>query len=563
MSLQRLMIPETLTRSPRSLRGSSRQSLSRRGSLLLIVLVSIVVLSLAAYTFSELAFTDNETSQVEGDVIQARRLAESGVSFAQYLTYLKHSTPTDGSVVGQQIFDMGGLYNNPGLFMGKIVLDDPVPELRGRFTVFSPDYVTQPGQTGIRYGLEDESARINLNAVLLADAVSVNGSRDLLMVLPGMTEDVADAILDWIDADEEQREFGAESNYYASLAVPYECANRQLTSIEELLLVRGVTPGLLYGIDGNRNHLQESAEGDLAGVLGVYTNTEAGDVVIDGWASYLTLYSAEKNLNPDGGPKVDLMNEDLEALATDLSEVAGFDEDWIAYIIALRMYGEAPSPSDGTEGKISLADLGDLAEAETTSESFQSILDLIGKDVEVVIPPVVEGGEEQIVLVRSPFPDIPLAMGDFLPILMDWCAINTEEVIPGRININQAAPFILRGIPGAPETFADDVAGTRYPEPQSLDDPFRHETWPLYEGLVTLEEMKILLPFVCAGGSVYRGQYIGFYDGLGVSARVEAVIDASGPAPKLLLWRNISHLGRGYDLGTLGSESMGMSPGFN
>ena len=37
------------------------------------------------------------------------------------------------------------------------------------------------------------------------------------MGLPGMTEDVADAILDWLDTDDEPRELGAEIEYYSGL----------------------------------------------------------------------------------------------------------------------------------------------------------------------------------------------------------------------------------------------------------------------------------------------------------------------------------------------------------
>ena len=36
-----------------------------------------------------------------------------------------------------------------------------------------------------------------------------------------MTEEIADAILDWLDEDEEPREYGAESDYYSSLSPGY------------------------------------------------------------------------------------------------------------------------------------------------------------------------------------------------------------------------------------------------------------------------------------------------------------------------------------------------------
>jgi general secretion pathway protein K len=52
--------------------------------------------------------------------------------------------------------------------------------------------------------------------------------------------DLADAVVDWMDEDEEARGLGgAEDNYYLGLPVPYRTANQPLHSTSELLLVRG------------------------------------------------------------------------------------------------------------------------------------------------------------------------------------------------------------------------------------------------------------------------------------------------------------------------------------
>jgi general secretion pathway protein K len=62
-------------------------------------------------------------------------------------------------------------------------------------------------------------------------------------------EDLLDAITDWMDPDDEVTMFGAESPHYLSLERPRTCRNGPMQSVGELLLVRGVTPGLLYGND--------------------------------------------------------------------------------------------------------------------------------------------------------------------------------------------------------------------------------------------------------------------------------------------------------------------------
>lgn len=60
---------------------------------------------------------------------------------------------------------------------------------------------------------------------------------------------IIDSLVDWIDAEDGdwEQEFGAESSYYLSLKTPYPCKNGPVEFIEELLLVKGITPELLFG----------------------------------------------------------------------------------------------------------------------------------------------------------------------------------------------------------------------------------------------------------------------------------------------------------------------------
>jgi general secretion pathway protein K len=58
------------------------------------------------------------------------------------------------------------------------------------------------------------------------------------------------SIIDWTDSDEQvthlpfiqHGSLGAESEYYAGLDAPYRCKNQPLESIDEMLLIKGVTP---------------------------------------------------------------------------------------------------------------------------------------------------------------------------------------------------------------------------------------------------------------------------------------------------------------------------------
>ena len=67
---------------------------------------------------------------------------------------------------------------------------------------------------------------------------------------------IVDALVDWIDEDERESDNGAESSYYQALANPYECRNGPVLYIKELLLVKGITPLLLFG-KGERKGLAD------------------------------------------------------------------------------------------------------------------------------------------------------------------------------------------------------------------------------------------------------------------------------------------------------------------
>jgi hypothetical protein len=66
--------------------------------------------------------------------------------------------------------------------------------------------------------------------------------------------------------------------------------------------------------------------------------------------------------------------------------------------------------------------------------------------------------------------------------------------------------------------------------------------------------MRLLMPLVCGGGNVYRAQVVGYLQNGQASSRAEIIFDATTPLPRILLWRDLSHLGRGYALETLGVD---------
>ena len=107
--------------------------------------------------------------------------------------------------------------------------------------------------------------------------------------VPVMTPDIADAILDYIDSNEDVRSFGVESDHYLGLSPPYRAKNGPLETVEELLLVKGVTPQLLFGQDVNRNFQIDPFEQDLPTGEGADPGDPSSAF---GWLAYLTHDSA-------------------------------------------------------------------------------------------------------------------------------------------------------------------------------------------------------------------------------------------------------------------------------
>lgn len=110
----------------------------------------------------------------------------------------------------------------------------------GKFTVSYPFRKDESGKIVTFYGIMDEEGKININKASKETLESL-----LELIDEPLSADVAASIVDWRDKDSEPEEGGAEDFYYQSLEEPYDCKNADFEIIEELLLVKGVTPQLL------------------------------------------------------------------------------------------------------------------------------------------------------------------------------------------------------------------------------------------------------------------------------------------------------------------------------
>ncbi len=164
----------------------------------------------------------------------------------------------------------------------------------------------------ITFGLVDEGSKLNLN--------NTNVTAEMLELLPRMTPDLAAAIIDWRDANEDVTPSGAEADTYARLRPAYYCKNAPFDSLDELRLVNGATMEILLGEDVNRNGVLDPSESD----------DNRNGIADPGIMEYLTVASQEPNTASDGSQKILISNQN--AMSRLISE--NFGNGRVAAIMA-------------------------------------------------------------------------------------------------------------------------------------------------------------------------------------------------------------------------------------
>lgn len=141
-----------------------------------------------------------------------------------------------------------------------------VQDLSGLLQINS---LVEHGEAGENKNNANENREI-LKQLLLSGTFELEGEE--------MARDIIDALVDWLDEDDRESDFGAESGYYRSLDEPYSSRNGAISTIEELLLVKGITPQLLFG-EGDKKGLA-----DFVTVFGsdgtININTAPGELIL-------------------------------------------------------------------------------------------------------------------------------------------------------------------------------------------------------------------------------------------------------------------------------------------
>ncbi len=613
----------------RNRRGSTTTT-GKSGSVLLIVLVVVALLALGAYTFAEFMIVESRASATYGREVQARALADSGVEMAAALLAKRYEEHPDS------------YYSNPQWFGGVLVRDAPSAKGKGRFSVVSAAEYDTSGRS-IRFGLFDESSKLNLNTLskwINAKTLTAAQAETILMGLsPDVTVEIADAILDWLDSDQTSMQNGAELDYYQGLTPPYATKDNLLDSLDELLLVRGVTPQLLFGEDANHNGVLDPEEND-----GMLDNADG--MLQRGLSAFLTVYSRELNQRIDGTPRINVNQSDMQALYDAVA--AEFDAKTATFIVGYRMSGptggagggsnsggnssggnnsntknssggnstggsstggnnsggnttsggnasggnsnassggNSSSGASGASGSSksgastggasggnsmsgSSAGSGSSSGSKSSggSKSAPAPQNLVaGMDVSkgptytvkslyeffgARTSPTVNGATAQL---SSPWSSSNTDIQTNVAHVLEALTLTDNPYIDGRINVNLASREVLIGLP-APmtEAIADSIVGSQVKptsgQSASSDQSADRMTtaWLVLTGILTINQLEQLDPFLTSRGDVFHLQSVGYFDGGGPMARVEAVIDATQTPPQVIFMRDLTELGRGF-----------------
>jgi type II secretory pathway component PulK len=217
-----------------------RGSRDEEGVVLLLVLVVIVLTIISVYAFARTTVLDviGLRRSIDGD--RAELLARSGLELA-------YRALAD-DVAGGEEDDLSAQIETP----------------RDAWAVLGAQPIEVPGGGTLRVSVRDSGSRFNLNALIDSEGEAHADSRPFLTAaleriidkMPGRPEEkhyepeeLADAILDWIDADELTRLGDDEVSSYERLRAEGSPLDRPIFTLRELAGVPGMDASLLAELE--------------------------------------------------------------------------------------------------------------------------------------------------------------------------------------------------------------------------------------------------------------------------------------------------------------------------
>jgi general secretion pathway protein K len=166
------------------------------------------------------------------------------------------------------------------------------------------------GDDSFRIQIVDNGSLINLNTA----------TEEQLQQLPLQPEQI-DSLLDWREAGQTPRPNGAKDDYYHTLQYPYDAKLANLTTLSELLLVRGWTARMLYTTEEEITSSQVQPQDSFGNALPL--------------AGMFTVNSGSPTTRADGSARVNLAQG---VNANTLNQLGVRNQQVVAQLVARAPY---------------------------------------------------------------------------------------------------------------------------------------------------------------------------------------------------------------------------------
>ena len=212
------------------------------GYVLIIILIITTLLVSIASEFIVVAQTNIGYGQKLKNRLKAGYLAKSGIQLCQFILYA----------------DLKGL--GAEMITGKPT-DKDTDSYNDVWAINVPVLPIEDGS--LKLEIIDENSKINLSVLAneFTDRTKFYYFTQNFMMNMGLPLDIADAIHDWVDIDEQKMPYGAEgADYYQTQMPPYSSKNSAMDSIDEMLLLKDMTPEIYYGFGGGNTEAEKNEQ---------------------------------------------------------------------------------------------------------------------------------------------------------------------------------------------------------------------------------------------------------------------------------------------------------------
>lgn len=227
-------------------RKKRRGSSARKGVALLLTLLVVGLLSASVVTFIRMAHLEAKVADNVYSYNQGEIMAQAGLKGAMMVLAMDDQDYDAFDEYWAKFDQYGpmaaGLFDE-GTFTGTII------DLNSRFNV---------------------NRLLDGNGLLDVDRID---HFERLLTLAEFDPGIIDAVIDWLDADDDSRPGGAEDSWYLSQDEPFPCPNGPFTAIGQLALVKGIGYDVLYGKD-DKPGLKELITVNSDGFININTASE-------------------------------------------------------------------------------------------------------------------------------------------------------------------------------------------------------------------------------------------------------------------------------------------------